>query len=334
MDNINIKKLAKELNLSAATVSRALRDSYEISIETKQRVRDLAQKLNYEPNPSASNLRSQKSKTIAVIIPAIANNFFSQAINGIEEVARKRGYHVLIYQTHEDHETEISFINKLLNGRVDGILISVCNHSRVKDYYKKLSITIPFVFFDRSIEGLQTVNIITDDFESSFGATIHLIECGCKKIAYLYALDNLTTGKRRIAGYYEALKKHDMFCKDELIIKCEKDVEQNYKSIKLLLMGQKPDGIIASIEELALPCYHICKELHLSIPNDIKLISFSNLDTASVLNPSLTTITQPAYEMGKNASTILFKILDKKYFESEENLVLKSVLVKRESTGL
>lgn len=332
MDNINIKILAHELNLSAATVSRALRDSYEISVETKQRVRELAQKLNYEPNPSASNLRSQKSKTIAVIIPQIANSFFSQAINGIEEIARKRGYHVLIYQTHEDHETEIAFINSLMNGRVDGILISVASTSRNSDCYRNLSKTIPIVFFDRLIEGLKTVNIITDDYESSFDATTHLIECGCKKIAYLSALDNLTTGIRRTNGYCDALIKYNMLFYDELIVKSQIDAEQNYELIKALITEQKPDGIIASIEELALPCYHVCKELKLNIPNDIKIISFSNLNTASLLNPSLTTITQPAYEMGKDALSILFKIVDKKYFELDESLVLKSVLIKREST--
>lgn len=333
MDNINIKKLALELNLSAATVSRALRDSYEISVETKQRVKELAQKLNYQPNPSASNLRSQKSKTIAVIIPQIANNFFSQAINGIEEIARKRGFHVLIYQTHEDHETEIAFINSLMNGRVDGILISVSSTSRNNDYYKNLFKTIPIVFFDRLIEGLQTINIITDDYESTFDATTHLIECGCKKIAYLSALDNLTTGIRRISGYADALVKHNLFFNDKLIIKSQLVAEQNYALIKALITDQKPDGIIASIEELALPCYHVCKEMNLKIPDDLKIISFSNLNTASLLNPSLTTITQPAYEMGKNASIILFKIMDKKQLEPNESIVLESVLIKRESTN-
>ncbi|RYE18994.1 MAG: LacI family transcriptional regulator [Sphingobacteriaceae bacterium] len=181
--------------------------------------------------------------------------------------------------------------------------------------------------------GLQTINIITDDYESAFNATEHLIECGCKKIAYLSALTNLTTGIERIAGYQDALTKRGFIPNKQLIVKYEKDAEQNYEQIKSLITAQKPDGIIASIEELALPCYHICKELNLHIPGDVKMISFSNLNTASLLNPSLTTITQPAYEMGTNASSILFKIMDKKQLEPDESIILKSVLIKRESTS-
>jgi LacI family transcriptional regulator len=332
-ETVTVKTLAKELNISIATVSKALNDSYEISLETKQKVWDLAKKLKYERNPSASNLRSHKTKTIAVIIPEIANNFFSLAINGIEEIARKRDYHVLIYQTHENSEIEIAFTDSLLSGRVDGILISVSSNTNNNEHFKELVKKIPVVFFDRVFEDIDAVKITTDDYESAYNATRHLIECGCKKIAYLFALNNLVTGRNRFAGYQKALKEHGMVYADSMVVNYDKDTSKNYENIKAMVYSQKPDAVISSIEDLALPCYYVARELNLNIPRDLKIISFSNLNTAPLLNPSLTTIEQPAFEIGKEAADILFKILDKKYFEPNENHILKSSLIKRDSTS-
>jgi len=207
MGEINIKRLALELNLSAATVSRALRDSHEISSETKVRVLELAQKLNYEPNPFASSLRRQKSKTIAVIVPEIANNFFSLAINGIEEVARERDYHVLIYQTHESSKIETSFLMRLLSGRVDGILISLASEAVDKEQLKEVGEKLPIVFFDRVHDDIEGVKITTDDYESAYNAVQHLIENGCKKIGYLLALNTLSTGKKTVARLPRCFKR-------------------------------------------------------------------------------------------------------------------------------
>lgn len=334
MSNITIKQLALELNLSAATVSRALSDSYEISAATKQKVWDLAKKLNYEPNPSASTLRTHKSKTLAVIVPEIANNFFSQAINGIEEISRQHGYHVLIYQTHNNSETEAAFIKSLWSGRVDGVLISVSSETNNNDHFTGLDKNIPVVFFDRTLENIDAVKITTNDYESAYMATEHLIENGCKKIGYLFALNNLTTGKNRLSGYTDALASNNMVYDENQVITCDKDENQNYSRIKKLLTKNKPDGIISSIEELVLPCYAICQELNINIPNDVKIVSFSNLKTAPFLNPSLTTITQPAFEIGETAATLMLKLLNKKQVDTNEVVVLKSALIKRESTAV
>jgi len=334
MDKVNIKRLALELNLSAATVSRALRDSYEISAKTKEKVWELAKKLNYQPNSSASSLRSQKSKTLAVILPEVVNNFFSQAINGIEEIARARDYHVLVYQTHENSELERSFTQRLVNGRVDGILISAASETANNEHFKELIKEIPVVFFDRGYEDIDAVKITTDDYESTYSATEHLIEIGCKKIGYLMALNNLYTGQKRFNGYRDALQANNIAIDEDLLVNSTQHTQNDYQLIKNMISSHRPDGILSSIEDLALPCYYICRELGLKIPQDLKIISFSNLKTAPLLNPSLTTITQPAFEIGKEAATILFKILDKKYFEPNETRVLKSVLIKRESTSL
>ncbi|MDP9080297.1 MAG: LacI family transcriptional regulator [Bacteroidota bacterium] len=332
MGEINIKKLACELNLSAATVSRALRDSHEISSETKARVLEMAKKLNYEPNPFASNLRGQKSKTIAVIVPEIANNFFSLAINGIEDVARERDYHVLIYQTHESSEIETSFLMRLLSGRVDGILISLACETVDKEHIKKVSDQLPVVFFDRVHDDIEGVKIATDDYESAYNAVQHLVENGCKKIAYLLALNTLSTGTKRLQGYLDALKYNDFPDDKNLIMESGANSDENYALIKNLIAEQKPDGILSSIEDLAMPCYYACKELELNIPRDLKLISYSNLAHAELLNPSLTTINQPAFEIGVEAAGILFKIFNKRWYEPNETIILKSNLIKRNST--
>ena len=334
MSNITIKELALELNLSAATVSRALSDSYQISTATKQRVWDLAKKLNYEPNPSASTLRSHKTKTLAVIIPEIANNFFSQAINGIEEVSRQHGYHVLIYQTHENSEIEAAFIKSLVSGRVDGVLISVSSETNNNDHFTELNKNIPVVFFDRTLENIDAIKITTNDYESAYISTEHLIKCGCKKISFLFALNNLSTGKNRLNGYIDALANNNIAYDETLVINCNKDESRNYAHIKDLLTKNKPDGIISSIEELVLPCYAICEELNINIPDGLKIVSFSNLKTAPFLNPSLTTITQPAFEIGITAATLILKLLNKKQVDTNEVVVLKSDLIERGSTAV
>ncbi|GGI24399.1 LacI family DNA-binding transcriptional regulator [Pedobacter mendelii] len=330
---VNIKRLAQELNISIATVSKALNDSYEISLKTKNRVLSLAKELNYTPNPAASNLRSNKTKTIAVIIPCIANNFFSLAIKGIEEIARKYGHHVLIYQTHEDTEMEMSFTNSLLNGRVDGILTSVSSNEYNSDYYRDLVKKIPLVFFDRVYESLDAFKITTDDYQISFTATEHLIKCGCLKIAYLYGLGNLPAGRARFSGYKDALNAHGISYDENLVLNYSEDEDVNLDNIKKLFQDQYPDALFSSIEEFIIPAYLACNYLQLQIPKDVKILSFSNMSSAKLLNPSLTTITQPAFEIGNEAAKCLFKILNKRGIDDDQNIVLKSSLIKRASTG-
>jgi LacI family transcriptional regulator len=332
-EKVNIKRLAQELNISIATVSKALNDSHEISLKTKNRVWDLAKELNYTPNPAASNLRSNKTKTIAVIIPFIANNFFSLAIKGIEEIARKYGHHVLIYQTHENIEMEMAFTNSLLNGRVDGILTSVSSSEYNCEYYKNLVKKVPLVFFDRVYKDLDAYNVTTDDYEVSFQATTHLIECGCKRIAYLYALKNLPAGNARFLGFKDAMEQNGLNVAEDLIVKYCENEDENLEQIHQLLSTQRPDALFSSIEEFVIPCYTSCRTMKLRIPQDIKIISFSNQATAHLLDPSLTTITQPAFEIGREAATCLFKILNKKGFGDDQDIVLKSILIQRGSTA-
>jgi LacI family transcriptional regulator len=334
MDNITIKMLAKELNLSTAAISKALRDSHEISTPTKLRVRELASKLNYIPNAYAGSLRRRKSKTIAVVLPEVADSFFSLAINGIEAIAEEKGYHVLIYLTHENFLREEAILKDFQSGRVDGVLMSLtaetANYQHISDLYSR---EIPLVFFDRVCEEVNTAKITTDDFESSYKATQHLIDCGCKRIALLSISNCLSISNKRLEGYEKSLADNGISYAP-LNILCQNDSSSNYSTIQTILsQPDRPDGMIATVEKLTTDIYLACKELKLSIPQHVKVVSFSNLSAASILNPSLTTVTQPAFDMGKTAAIALFKALEKKNFVlHDECLSLPSELIVRGST--
>jgi LacI family transcriptional regulator len=336
MQPVNIQRLSEILNLSISTVSKALGNSHEISTKTKEKVLLLAKELKYHPNPHASSLRKNKSKTIAVIIPAITNSFFTLAINGIESVARENNYHVLIYLTHDDTSKEIAFMEDLHNGRIDGMLISLSSTTNDFRHLEELEKQgLPVVFFDRVYENLNTASVTTDDYKSAYNATQHLIGQGCTRIAHLMISENLSIGNKRMNGYKDAIIHNKMLFDERLLIHCTNDVETNYKLLKKLLQSKnRPDGIFASVEQYAILCYEVCRDLNLNIPNDVKIISFSNLETASFLNPSLTTVVQPAFEIGKKSASLLIKALEKKSFQlKNENFVFKSTIVERDSTA-
>jgi LacI family transcriptional regulator len=332
---MNLKQLAKELNLSFSTVSKALRDSHEISTETKNKVLAKAKELNYQVNPLASSFRKQKSKTIAVVIPEVVNDFFGPVINGIESIAQEKGYHVLIYLTHEDVEKEVNTTRLLQSGRVDGVLMSLSEQT--SDTFHLLELKekeIPLVFFDRIAENIEAPKVTTDDYNCGIEATEHLIRNGCKRIAFLSISQNLSISNKRMNGYLEALARNKIKKDHTLIISCDRDKKKSADLIrKLLKRKNRPDAIFASVEKLAMSTYEICAELKLKIPGDIKVITFSNSYTASLLNPSLSTITQPAFEMGREAASILFKMIEKKgnHF-LKETTTLKSELIARNST--
>ncbi|MEP7143827.1 MAG: LacI family DNA-binding transcriptional regulator [Ferruginibacter sp.] len=336
MSEINLKKLAEKLGLSISSVSKALRDSYEISAETKKRVLAMAEKLNYQPNPFGSGLRKRKSITIAVVIPEIANNFFALAIDGIQMIAQQKGYHVLTYLTHEDFQNEESTIKHLQGGRVDGVLISLCGDTASIKHLSDLDRTgVPVVYFDRVPDKIEGPMVTTDDYESGLKATEHLILAGCKKIACLCVSGFLSTTQKRRLGYEAALLKYNIPFDPKLVIQCSNDNMANMALLKKILNKKgRPDGIFASVEKLAISTYYVCKDIKLNIPKQLKIVSFSNLRTASLLSPSLSTVTQPAFEMGKTSAELLFRMIGKKNLGNQVNkIVLQSSLIQRESSA-
>jgi LacI family transcriptional regulator len=334
MSKVNIKVLADQLQLSVSTISKALRDSYEISDETKKKVLELAAQLNYVPNPYASSLRRKKSKTIAVVLPEVADNFFSLAINGIQSIAESKGYHVLIYLSHEKYANEKTILEDCQSGRVDGVLISITSETNSGEHINRLQAqNIPVVFFDREQEGIETARVTTNDFACGLLAANHLLQRGCRRPAFLSISESLPICLNRMEGFKSAMKDAGIPEHDMQIIYCT-DNDSMYKQIKLILQSdERPDGLIASVEKIVTPVYLACHELNISIPNDIKVIAFATLDTAPILNPPLTTITQPAFEIGKAAATLLFKGIEKSTFDlTKERVVIPSVLIEREST--
>jgi LacI family transcriptional regulator, galactose operon repressor len=336
MDTVTLKNLAAALDLSPSTVSRALRDSHEISQATKDRVKALAAKLGFQPNPHASSLRRNKSKTIAVIVPEIQNNFFSGVLEGVEAMARNKEFHVLIYLTHEDEAREKSILQLLRNGKVDGIMISVSNTTTSfghLDTYQQAG--IPLVFFDRVNETTKAPRVTTDDEDAAFKATIHLYKAGCRKIACISMAHSLSITIHRKGGYMRALEKCGLVYDDTRAIECGSNDEMNRQKIaELMNSAQRPDGIFCAVERFAVNTYEVCQQLHIQIPKELKIISFSNLTAAALFDPPLSTVVQPAYEIGYKAAETLFKIIEQKKLKpSEKKVVIPSKIVERRSTG-
>ena len=335
MKGINMIQLAKELGLSVSTVSKALGDSYEISASTKKRVLELAKKYNYKPNPFASSLRKKKSKQIAVIIPDIVNNFFALAVDGIESVTVNKNYDTFIYLTHENLEREKAVLEHLESGLTSGLIISACTgkdgYGHFQQFYENTK--LPIVFFDRVPDLLQFPKVISNNYESTFEATVKLIKAGVKRPVFIATEEPLYTSIERRRGFQAALASYAIKFSDDMILECSDDMDKNYSVIRRLLSSKKrPDGIFASIEKYAITTYQVCNELKINIPRDLKIIGMTNLRTAALLNPSLSTLSQPAFEMGKEAASLLIKMIEKKsYAAANDIIVLNNELTVRES---
>lgn len=335
MGKLNIRTLASQLQLSVSTVSKALRDSHEISEETKKKVLRLAASLHYTPNAYASSLRKKRSRTIAVVLPEVADSFFSQAIDGIQSVAKDKGYHLLIYLSHEKLANEQHILQDFQSGRVDGVLISVSGETNNADHISTLqSYNIPLVFFDRAYDHIDTASITTNDRACGHLAATHLLQKGCKRPAFISISTTLSICVQRMEGCLQALQDGGISREATTIVLCDGTEKDNYEQIKKILQQpQRPDGIIASTEKIAIQLYLVCQELGIHVPRDLKVIAFATLETAPILNPSLTTITQPAFEIGKTAAITLFKGIEKDHFDlKKEKIVIPSVLIERDST--
>ncbi|MBS9522773.1 LacI family DNA-binding transcriptional regulator [Litoribacter alkaliphilus] len=337
MSAINIKHLAELLKLSPSTVSRALNDSFEISDGTKKRVKALAKELGYQPNPYARSLRGQKSTTIAVIIPERVNNFFGQVIEGIEDVTQPHGYHLLVYNSQEDVEVEKTIVSNLINGRVDAIVMSVTNQTSNFDHLNRIHASgVPLVFFDRVCAEIPTTKFITNDYESAYLGTKQLIESGCSKIVFLVLSKEVSTGKERLRGYLDALKDGGLTFEENWILTCSEKEDENIERIsEVLAEGYSGLGILASIEKLAVSTYYAVRKVGIKMPDQVKVISFSNMKFPEILDPPLSIISQPAYEIGSSCAKILMDHLlsDKPQTLEDKTVTLPSKLSIRKSSG-
>lgn len=313
MEAITIKDIAKALNLSTSTVSRALRGSYEINTETKQMVLEYAERMNYRPNPIALSLKENRSRAIGVIVPEIANHFFSQAISGIEAIAYNRGYHVVIFQSHESYEREVVNVQHVIARKVDGLLISLSGQTQNTEHLGELiEKGVALVMFDRISDEINTHKVIADNFEGAFRATEHLILSGRKRIAHITSPPILFITKQRLAGYKAALEKYQIPFDESLVRYCGFVAEEIQKMIWELLESQKPDAIFTTSDRLALDSFSAIKQKGILIPEQVAFIGFTNLKVAYLLDPPLSTVVQPAFEIGQTAAELLLDLIEKK----------------------
>ncbi|RXK59627.1 LacI family transcriptional regulator [Lacibacter luteus] len=334
---VTIKDIAKALGLSTSTISRALRDSHEISAETKQLVLECAEKLNYKPNPIALSLKEKRSRSIGVVVCEIANSFFSQVINGIESIAYDRGYNVIVSQSHESYDREVVDLQFLSSRSVDGLIISLATETTDLSHIKALHDRgMPIVLFDRITEEINTHKVIVDNYRGAYDATEHLIKNGYKRIAALAGSEFLSITSERLAGYNDALKAHGLEYSKEYVQHCYyggmifSEVEEAVN--KLLTLKQKPDAILTTSDKLTTNCLRTVKRRGISIPDELGMIGFSNYDIAELVDPPLTVIRQPAEEMGKAATDLLLQLVESKRPVKEfEKRVLTPELQVRES---
>jgi len=335
---ITIKDIAKALGLSTSTVSRALRDSYEISPETKKLVLEYAEKNNYHPNPIALSLKERRSRSIGIIVCEIANSYFSQAINGIESIAYNNGYNVIIAQSRESFDREMLNLQYLTSRSIDGLIISVSTETKDFTYLKELnSKGMPIVFFDRIVSEIETHKVIADNYKGAYDATMHLINNGYRRIATVSNPELLSITKERLAGYKAALAVSGIEIDDSLIKYCQHggmivaEVEEAVN--ELLRLSEKPDAIFASADKLTTNCLRILKAKGISVPEDMGLLGFSNTDLTELLDPPLSIIKQPAFEMGEIATTLLLQLIESKRPVTDfETKVLPTELLIRGST--
>lgn len=332
---ITIKDIANELNISASTVSRALNDHPYINSETKKLVIELADKLNYTPNSLASSLRSHKTNTIGVIIPEIVHFFFSTVISGIEEVAHNAGFTILFCQSNESYEREVLDIKALMTHRVDGLLVSFSQETINFDHFKEvMNNNIPIVFFDRIIKEMDASNVIVADYDGARKATKHLLEQGCLRIAHLAGPKPLMISQERLNGYLDVLEDHNLKPEQGYMQECGGGKEDGYKSTKKLLqLPNPPDAIFANSDMVALGAIQAVKESGLNIPNDVAIIGFSNWHFSELIEPQLSTISQPGFDIGRVAMRLLLEELNSKDEIVQHKIkVLPTELIIRESS--
>lgn len=311
-----IKDIALELNVSASTVSRALKDYPGISDETKRKVREVAEKLNYRPNAIALSLRKSRSFTIGVIIPEVVHFFFSTVISGIEEVAFSRGYNVILTQTNEKLKREMSSVETMLSNQIDGFLVSFSKETTDFDHFSKLlNQGYPIVFFDRVPEIPHAISVMVDDFKGAFDATDHLISQGYRNIVHLSGPINLNISRERIRGYKDALIKNGMPVNPANIVECPIGTDTESQKITATILesfSTRPDAFFASNDMAAVGAMRACKVAGLKIPEDVGIVGFSNWQFCTMIDPSLSSVSQPGSKMGAKATDILLDLIEKK----------------------
>ena len=327
-------------------MSKALKDSPEISDDTKQKIQAFAKLYNYRPNNIALSLKNRKTNTIGIIIPEIVHHFFSKVIRGVELIANQRGYNVIIGLSNESFSKEVINMEMLANGSIDGFIISISKETQqLQDYHhfnETMSQGMPIVMFDRVVSDLKCDKVVVNDLKGAKRAVQKLIENGCKSIALITTKDYVSVGKLRTQGYLQALQEHHITPEADLILKMDDtlDYEEHLEVLEseieeLFNSNPKIDGVFAVNELYALSAMKVARKLGLEIPDDIQVIGFTDGVLSKHATPSLTTVSQHAQQMGERAAHLLIDKLESENTDEEEQyqtVIITTDLIEREST--
>jgi LacI family transcriptional regulator len=332
---LTLKKIAEQFNVSIATVSKALKDSHEISKATKEKIQLYAKKYNYKPNNIALSLLNKKTKTLGVIIPNIMNSFFTEVFVGIEDKATELDYNLISCISNESFDKEVKTIELLKSGTIDGFLLSIAEETQIKQDFSHLKNAInegvPIVLFDRITDEVECDKVIVDDFEGARNATEYLIKTGCKKIALVSLIDNLSVGKLRIEGYKKALQENNIPVEEKNIIRLNKK-EDFEISMKIVLADKSIDALLCLEESSAIKSLQLVKSMQYKIPEEMSIICFTNGKLPQHVTPSITTISQHGKFIGETAVKMLIDRLESKTEYGFSTKIIKTSLIIRETT--
>lgn len=335
--NLTMKDIAKELGVSVATVSRALKDSSRISLEKREEIKRYAREHNFFPNMIAETLRKSKKqplKIIGVIVPQFTHYYFSSILAGIEEEASARGYRVMVAQSDEKYEKEVQICKSFYENKVCGIIVSQAKDTLKYDHFKYLSEKgMPLVFYDRISTGINASRVVVDDYMGAFAAVTHLIDSGCKRIAYYGTYLNLEIGKNRYNGYRDALLKHGITPEERLIRICDNRSDAEAITPDLMEMNNPPDAFFAVNDDTAIGILYSCKRLGFRVPEDVSICGFTNGDRAVACDPMLTTVEQRGVRVGEEAANILIdKVEGALPHDTIEKRIVRTRLIVRGTT--
>lgn len=306
---MTMKDIARELGVSVATVSRALQDSPRISADTREKIKKYAQDHNFTPNVLGEQLRhSRKSpiKLVGVILPEIAHYYFSTILAGIEEEARSRGYRIMVAQSNEKYEREVKICQAFYENKACGIIVSQAKDTMKYDHFQRLiDAGLPLVFYDRICTGVNASRVVVDDYQGAFSAVSHMIETGCKRIAFYGSPMTLEISKNRFNGYKDALLRHGLSVDENLVHYCDNRLDAENITPQLLSDENRPDGFFAVNDDTAIGILYTAKHMGLRVPDDISICGFTNGDRAKACDPMLTTVEQRGMRVGEEAANIL-----------------------------
>ena len=330
-----LKELAKKLDISISTVSRALSNHPDISDATKQRVQELAEKLNYAPNLFARGFRTHKSHIVGVIVPNITHYFTSTILKGILEEAEMKGYRVIISESNNIEEKQTEMLRTMSQFGVDGILLALSRKTRSIESVLNILDTIPLVMFDKVSHKIPCTQVVIDEEIAAFNAIEHLINTGKKRIAIIKETENSFNSERRFAGYLRALKEHNINIDEKIILSTE-DISLTKGRMMtniLLSLKKRPDAIFAITDTAAIGAIKALHKYKIQIPEEIAVVGFSNSIHSTIIQPSLTTVDQPGRKIGKTAVKYLIKEIENEKNEiTTKTITIKTHLIVRDSS--